>query len=71
MRYGRRVACLIFCVSVSASVFAVQIAGTVTNGTTNKPAAGNEVVLLTLEGGMNEVSRATTDSQGSFAIDVP
>ncbi|HEU4413666.1 MAG TPA: carboxypeptidase-like regulatory domain-containing protein, partial [Candidatus Angelobacter sp.] len=52
-------------------MFAAQIVGTVTNGTTNKPAAGNQVVLLSLDGGMNEVAKATTDSQGRFAIEVP
>ncbi len=52
-------------------MFAAQISGTVTNGTTNKPAAGNEVVLLSLDGGMNEVARANSDGQGHFSIDVP
>jgi hypothetical protein len=59
------------CWSVSAGLFAGQITGTVTNGTTNKPAAGNEVVLLALEGGMSELTRATTDGKGRYTIDVP
>jgi hypothetical protein len=66
-----RIAVFALCWAVSASVFAAQISGTVTNGTTNKPAAGNEVVLLSLDGGMNEVARGTSDTQGHFAIDVP
>lgn len=52
-------------------MFAAQIGGTITNGTTSKPAAATEVVLLSLDGGMNEVSRATSDSQGRFTIEVP
>ncbi|HEY7405171.1 MAG TPA: hypothetical protein VIB39_16720 [Candidatus Angelobacter sp.] len=71
MPLWNRIAAFAICWSVSASLFAAQISGTVTNGTTNNPAAGNEVVLLSLDGGMNEVSRATSDSQGHFTIDVP
>lgn len=66
-----RIAVFAFCWSVSVGLFAAQISGTVTNGTTNKPASGNEVVLLSLDGGMNEVSRTKSDSQGHFTIDVP
>ncbi|HET9365772.1 MAG TPA: carboxypeptidase-like regulatory domain-containing protein [Candidatus Angelobacter sp.] len=66
-----RIVLIAFCWLVLASSLAAQISGTVTNGTTNKPASGNEVVLLSLDGGMNEVSRATTDSSGHFSIDVP
>jgi len=66
-----RIALIMFCWLVSASSLAAQISGTVTNGTMNKPASSNEVVLLSLEGGMNEVSRTTTDSSGHFSIDVP
>jgi hypothetical protein len=66
-----RIAVAAFCWSVSASLFAAQISGTVTNGTTHKPAAGNEVVLLSLDGGMNEVTHTTSDSGGHFSIDMP
>ena len=71
MALWNRIALIAFCWLISASSLAAQISGTVTNGTTNKPASGNEVVLLSLDGGMNEVSRATTDSRGHFSIDVP
>ncbi|HKV95326.1 MAG TPA: carboxypeptidase-like regulatory domain-containing protein [Candidatus Angelobacter sp.] len=71
MALPNRIAVIAFCWLVSASSFAAQISGTITNGTTNKPASGNEVVLLSLDGGMNEVSRATTDNRGHFTIDVP
>jgi hypothetical protein len=66
-----RIALIAFCWLIAASSLAAQISGTVTNGTTNKPASGNEVVLLSLDGGMNEVSHTTTDSRGHFSIDVP
>ena len=47
---------------------ATTITGTVTNGTTGKPAAGADVVLLKLEGGMSEEARTKTDAQGKFKI---
>jgi LPXTG-motif cell wall-anchored protein len=51
--------------------FAAQITGTVTNGTTGKPAGGVEVVLLTLTGAMDEAGKATADAQGRFTMNIP
>src|SRR5439155_26703762 len=56
---------------VSVSGFAAQITGTVTNGTTNKPSSGDEVVLLSLASGMDEVARTKTDSLGRYTLTVP
>jgi hypothetical protein len=53
------------------SAFAAQITGTVTNGTTNKPSSGDEVVLLSLANGMDEVARTKTDSHGGYTLNVP
>jgi hypothetical protein len=61
----------VFFMAVPASLFAAEITGTITNGTTNKPAKGAEVVLLALSGGMDEVGKATADAQGHFSITVP
>ncbi len=47
---------------------AVTITGTVTDATTGKPAAGDDVVLLNLSQGMNEVGRTKTDAQGRFKL---
>jgi hypothetical protein len=46
------------------------IEGTVTNGTTNKPASGDEVVLLELSQGMNEAGHTKTDASGHYKFDV-
>lgn len=46
------------------------IEGTVTNGTTNKPSGGDEVVLLELSQGMNEKARGKTDASGHYKFDV-
>jgi hypothetical protein len=47
-----------------------SITGVVTNKTTNKPAAGDDVVLIRLQQGMQEASRTKTDSRGRFTLDV-
>src|SRR5689334_18587933 len=57
----------------SASTFssASDISGSVVNKTTNKPAVGDDVILLSLSSGMQETARTKTDSQGRFHLAVP
>ena len=50
---------------------AESINGTVTNKTTNKPATGDDVVLIRLAQGMQESTRTKTDAKGHFTLDVP
>ena len=50
---------------------AETITGTVTNGTTNKPAAGDDVILLKLAQGMQEAARTKTDARGQFTLKFP
>src|SRR4029077_5327719 len=45
--------------------------GTVVNGTTGKPAAGIELVLIQLQGGMQEVAHSKSGAQGEFTFDHP
>jgi hypothetical protein len=45
--------------------------GTVKNGTTGKPGAGVEVILIQLQGGMQPVANSKTDAQGQFTFDNP
>jgi hypothetical protein len=45
--------------------------GTVINGTTGKAAAGIELVLIQLQGGMQEVAHSRSGSQGEFTFDHP
>jgi hypothetical protein len=47
---------------------AATLTGTVTNGSTNKPSAGDEVILIKLGAGMEEVAHAKTDTQGKFTV---
>lgn len=69
MRY--RIAAFIFSLLMSEGAFAAQITGTVTNATTNKPSSGDEVTLLSLTSGMQEVAKTNTDSQGHYTLNVP
>jgi hypothetical protein len=47
---------------------AQTLTGTLKNSTTNRPAAGDEVVLLKLGQGMEEAGRTKTDSKGNFSF---
>jgi len=50
---------------------AQNITGTVSNGTTGKPAAGDDVTLLSLSQGMQEIGSTKTDGQGRFSFPAP
>ena len=57
--------------ALSSVALAESITGTVTNRTTNKPAVGDDVVLIRLAQGMQETTRTKTDSHGRFTLTVP
>jgi hypothetical protein len=69
--HSRTLLVALFLISAMAPAFATDITGTVVNKTTNKPAVGDDVILLKLQGGMQEVSRAKSDAQGKFTLSVP
>jgi len=52
------------------AVGANTITGTVRNQSRGEPAAGDEVILVGLDRGMQEDARAKTDAQGAFALSV-
>ncbi len=63
---------LLLCLLCTATFAAAQsITGTVTNGTTGKPAAGDQVELLSLSQGMQVIGNAKTDAQGRFSFPAP
>jgi hypothetical protein len=59
---------LLLCTLLLASASAQTLTGTVKNGTTNKPAVGDDVVLLSLGQGMEESGRTKTDVKGTFRL---
>ena len=52
-----------------ASAHAGTLHGTVKNATNGKPAAGVEVILLQLQGGMQPVANVKSDAQGRFSFE--
>jgi len=71
LRMTKFFALAIVVTALSAVAAAQNITGTVTNGTTGKPAAGDEVTLLSLSQGMQEVGSTKTDAQGKFSMAAP
>ncbi len=56
---------------LAATAAAAQtLKGTVTNGTTGKPAANVEVTLISLSQGMSETAHTRTDRSGAFSFDL-
>ena len=63
----------IFMLAIVSLSAAQTLTGTVTNGTTGKPAAGDEVIIINLANGMDVGGSTKADSNGkfSFKITVP
>jgi hypothetical protein len=55
---------------LSAFSSATTLSGSVTNGTTGKPSAGDQVILIKLSAGMEEVSKKKSDFQGKFSFNI-
>jgi hypothetical protein len=55
----------LFCIAPSIAVGGT-LQGTVRNGTTGQAAAGVDVILIQLQGGMQPVANTKTDAQGRF-----
>ena len=64
-------ACCLALLMLCGCALAAPVTGIVTNKTNNKPAAGDDVVLLQLAQGMQELARTKTDARGRFSIEVP
>jgi hypothetical protein len=55
----------------AALAHATTVTGTVTNKTTGKPAADDQIVLVDVQAGMGEVAHATTDANGRYSLVEP
>ena len=60
----------ILSLALASAAAAQTLTGTVTNGTTNKPAAGDEVLLINLANGMDVGGTTKADSAGKFSFKV-
>lgn len=67
--FGIKSALLLMCFSCALSANAADtMNGTVRNRTTDKAAAGDEVILLRLQNGMEQESKTRTDAMGAFSL---
>ncbi|HEY3973844.1 MAG TPA: carboxypeptidase regulatory-like domain-containing protein [Candidatus Sulfotelmatobacter sp.] len=64
--FSLQVAIALLLLSTLAS--AQSLTGTVKNSTTGRPAAGDEVILLSLGQGMEEAGRTKSDAKGNFSF---
>jgi 5-hydroxyisourate hydrolase-like protein (transthyretin family) len=67
----KRITIALILLACSAAATAQTITGSVKNGTTRKPAAGVDVILVKLTQSMDEVSKTKTNAQGDFTLKVP
>src|SRR6266436_5481514 len=58
----------ILAVILSSFAAAQTLSGTATNGTTGKPAAGDEIILINLSNGMEIAAKTKADSAGKFSF---
>ena len=68
--FGLAIGAIVLIATLSAFSSASTLSGTVKNGTTGKPSSGDEVVLIKLAAGMDEVGQTKTDPQGKFSFEV-
>ncbi len=66
MNLSLKTAALILALTFTAYAPAETLTGTVNNGTTGKPGAGDDVVLIKLANGMEEAARTKADAKGNF-----
>lgn len=57
-----------YCLLAMPAFAADRVSGNVLNRTTNRPAVGDEVVLLRMGEGMQEEARTKTDAEGKFFL---
>ena len=55
----------------SPRAVAITIQGAVTDGTTNRPSAGDDVALIALQQSMQELAHAKTDANGHYVLPSP
>jgi hypothetical protein len=68
----RRIVSLLCLFAAASTAQAGSVSGTIHNGTNgNKPAAGIDVLLIQLMGGMQTVANTKTDAQGGYHFDNP
>ena len=70
MKLSPKVLAAALAILLSSVASAQTLSGTLKNGTTGKPAAGDDVILIKLGQGMEEAARTKADASGHFSFKV-
>lgn len=71
MRVSPKIVVAALAVMLSTIASAQTLSGTLKNGTTGKPDAGDDVILIKLGQGMEEAARTKSDASGHFSFNLP
>jgi hypothetical protein len=71
LKFSTRVIVAVLGLWLAISASAQTLTGTLKNGTTGKPASGDDVILIKLGQGMEEASRTKADASGHFSFSLP
>lgn len=71
VRWFHQVIAAVFVLAGCVAAGGQTLHGTVTNGTTKKPAVGDDVILLRPDKGMTEEARTKTNAHGEFSFQLP
>jgi hypothetical protein len=71
LRVSPRIVIAAFAVLLTTVASAETLSGTLKNGTTGKPDAGDDVILIKLGQGMEEAARTKSDASGHFTFNLP
>jgi hypothetical protein len=69
--YSLRFACIASILLCSFGAAAQVLRGNVSNGTTKKPGAGDDVILIKIDKAMTEEARTKSDARGEFHFELP
>jgi hypothetical protein len=70
LRFSPKLAVALLTFTLGAYAAAETLTGTLKNGTTGKPGAGDEVILIKLGNGMEEAARTKADAKGNFSFNL-
>lgn len=71
IKHLSKLASIVLILFGSLGASAQVLRGNVVNGTTKKPAAGDDVILLKIAQGMNVEKRTRSNAHGEFSFDLP
>jgi hypothetical protein len=71
LRLSSRIVVAALACLLGSGAWAQTLNGTLKNGTTGKPAAGDDVILIKLGQGMEEAARTKSDAGGHFSFKLP